>query len=382
MIRRQAAEKVLQLAKSFKAIVIMGPRQSGKTTLSRFCFPDKPYASLETPTTREFALSDPTGFLHQFPEGAILDEVQRAPDLLSFLQQILDESPDRGKFILTGSNNFLLGERVSQSLAGRAAYLDLLPFSLGELTQVKGALDDLNTLIFKGAFPPVQAEGIAPSDWFPAYLRTYVERDVRQIKNIENLFAFEKLLSLCAGRVGQLLNYSNLSIELGVDVKTVQSWLGILQASYIIFFLPPHFQNFNKRVVKTPKLYFCDTGLACHLLRITDPAQLVQHTYRGALFENLIVSEHLKIRLNRGERSNLYFWRDNSGHEIDLVIDEGSRLIPVEIKSGQTITQSYFQGIRFWENLTGQAGGLVIYGGDSGQRRSDGVEVKSWRNLA
>ncbi|MCB9282739.1 MAG: ATP-binding protein [Lewinellaceae bacterium] len=382
MIERKAAEKILQLAQSFKAVAIVGPRQSGKTTLARHCFPQKPYASLENLSTREFALSDPIGFLQQYREGAVLDEIQRAPILLSYLQQILDESSDRGKFILTGSNNFLLLEQISQSLAGRAAYLDLLPFSIQELTQVNGALDDLNTLIISGGYPPIQAEGITPVDWFTAYVRTYVERDVRQIRNIENLFTFEKMLSLCAGRVGQTLNLSNFSIELGVDQKTVQAWMGVLQASYVIHLLPPYFKNFNKRIVKTPKLYFCDTGLACYLLRISKPDELVQHPFRGALFENLIISDFLKNRLNQGQRSNLYFWRDSTGNEIDLLIDEGTKLIPIEIKSGQTITPSYFNALRFWRKITGQSGGTVIYGGDEGQIRSDGMEVKSWRKLA
>ncbi len=303
------------------------------------------------------------------------------PDLLSWLQQNLDEDERRGKFILTGSNNFLVLEKTTQTLAGRVAYIDLLPFSIAELENIPGAVDDSSQCIFNGGYPPVQAQGIAPQDWFPEYVRTYVERDVRQIRNIENLLAFEKLLSLCAGRVGQQVNYSNLGVEAGIDYKTVQSWLSILQASYIIHFLPPYFKNFNKRVVKTPKLYFYDTGLACYLLRITDLQMLQTHPARGALFENFIINELIKNRFNAGNRSNLYFWRDRSGHEIDVLMDEGMKLIPVEIKSGQTVTQDYFKGLKFWEELTGESGGLIFYGGDRRQKRSDGIEVKNWQEV-
>lgn len=382
MIERVAAHKITQLAKQFKAVAIIGPRQSGKTTLARACFPNKAYVSLENPDNRQFAQSDPKGFLDTYFEGAILDEVQRVPELLSWLQQNLDDDERRGKFILTGSNNFLLLEKITQTLAGRVAYLDLLPFCVAELERIPGGPGELNQLLLKGAYPPIQAQGIDPRDWFPAYVRTYVERDVRQIKNIENLLSFEKLLNLCAGRIGQQVNYSNLGLEAGIDYKTVQSWLGILQASYIIHMLPPYYRNFNKRVVKSPKLYFYDTGLACYLLRIADPQMLAIHPARGALFENFIIAELLKNRFNAGQRSNLYYWRDQSGNELDVLIDEGIELIAVEIKSGQTITPEYFKGLAYWEKLTGKSGGLVIYAGDTRQRRSDGIVVESWRKVA
>ncbi len=382
MIPRTASEKVKSLAQSFKAVAIIGARQSGKTTLARSCFPDKTYVSLENPDTRNFALEDPRNFLKKYQNGAILDEVQRTPELLSYLQQILDESEEKGKFILTGSNNFLLQEKITQSLAGRAAYIDLLPFSVSEIAAIPNALDDLNTVMFKGGFPPVQADGIAPNDWFGAYLRTYVERDVRQIKNVSNLLLFEKMLSLCAGRIGQLLNYANLANEIGMDVKTIQSWLGILQASYHVFLLPPYFQNFNKRIVKTPKLYFYDTGMACYLLQISSPEQLFQHPYRGAIFENFIVSELLKNRFNQGKRSNLYFWRDSTGNEMDVVIDEGVYLNPIEIKSTATLTNVSFKNIQFWQNLTGRKASTLIYGGDDPQIRKNEVTVRSWREIS
>lgn len=255
MIPRQAASKLLQLAQQFRAVAILGPRQSGKTTLAKACFPEKPYISLETPTMRRFALEDPVQFLRQYPDGAVFDEIQRAPELLSWLQQDLDENPSvRGKFVLTGSNNLLLLENITQTLAGRIAHIELLPFSVAELQVLPDALTDINVLLWKGGYPAIQADGIGPEDWFSMYLRTYVERDVRQIKNIENLLLFERFLSLCAGRVGQEINYSALSNELGIDRKTIQSWLGILQASYLVYLLPPFYNNFQKRVLKTPKL--------------------------------------------------------------------------------------------------------------------------------
>ena len=382
MIDRAAAPKIKQLAGQFKAVAIIGPWQSGKTTLARMYFPDKPYVSLENPENRHFAQSDPKGFLNTYATGAILDEIQRVPELLSWLQQYLDEDPHPGKFILTGSNNFLLLENITQTLAGRVAYIDLLPFSVQELQKIPGALDDIDRLLWKGGYPPIQAQGIDPQDWFSAYVRTYVERDVRQIKNIENLLAFEKLLNLCAGRVGQQLNYSNLGLEAGVDYKTVQSWLGILQASYILYLLPPYFKNFNKRVVKSPKLYFYDTGLACFLLRIKDPQLLATHPARGALFENFVITEMLKNRYNAGQPSNLYYWRDRSGNEVDVLIDEGVTQTPVEIKSGQTITPDYFRGLKYWERLTGKRGGIIFYAGDTSRQYSDGVVVKNWREVA
>jgi uncharacterized protein len=384
MIKRQATSKVLQLAEQFRAVLIMGPRQSGKTTLAKMTFPDKLYASLETPSTRQFAMEDPVQFLAQFPNGAILDEIQRVPALLSWLQQNLDDTPTvRGKFILTGSNNLLLLESVTQTLAGRVGHIELLPFSVAELSALPNALADVNKLLWSGAYPPVQADGITPNDWFASYIRTYIERDVRQLKNIGNLLLFERFLSLCAGRVGQEINFTQLSNDVGADVKTIQSWMGILQASYIVYLLPPFFKNFNKRLTKTPKLYFYDTGLACNLLRISDPNILVQHPFKGALFENFIVTELLKNRFNQGQRSNLYFWRESSGHEIDVLIDEGLQQTPIEIKSGQTINSDWLKGLKYWQTLTKYTGNCyVIYGGDDIQNRSEDIVIQGWKEIS
>lgn len=379
MIQRDAKAELTQLAKEFKAVAVVGPRQSGKTTLVRAVFNDKPYLSLENPDTRAFAVQDPRGFLAQFPDGAILDEAQRAPDLFSYLQQVLDESPVRGRFILTGSNNFLLQTSISQSLAGRIAYLNLLPFTLNELPT--SAITELHALIYKGFYPPLYDDGPNPERWFANYLRTYVERDVRQIKNITDLASFERFVRLCAGRVGQLVNMNALAMDTGVDSKTIASWLGVLESSFIIFLLRPHHRNFNKRLVKMPKLYFYDTGLACALLGIGEAANLALHPYRGALFENLVVADLLKWRSHHGQPSGLYFWRNNSGNEVDLLLEINGRLLPIEIKSGMTVRPEFFKGLQYWEKLSGEPGGAIIYGGDMPQQRSNGVRVLPWRDM-
>ncbi len=381
MIERLAKDKILQLSSQFKSVAIMGPRQSGKTTLSKMCFPEKPYVSLENPDNRNFALSDPVGFLNNYPDGAIFDEIQRAPQILSYLQQILDEGNQKGKFILTGSNNLLMLEQITQTLAGRVAYIDLLPYSLVEVNRANNWAVTVDDLIFNGGYPPIQSEKIPPGNWFPAYIRTYVERDVRQIRNIENLLIFEKLLSLCAGRVGQMLNYSNLANETGMDVKTVQAWIGVLQASYIIYLLPPYYRNFNKRIVKSPKLYFYDTGLASHLLQIQNTEMLAIHPYRGALFENFIINEMLKNRFNQGKKPNLFYWQDSTGNKIDIIVDNGVELKPYEIKSGQTKSRAFFKNLVYWEKLTGQGNGAVIYGGDDNQISNEGHSFLGWREV-
>lgn len=381
MIKRQAQEKLLSLSKLFKSVAVIGPRQSGKTTLTKLCFPNKPYLSLENPDVRNYATEDPKGFLKQYENGAILDEVQRVPQLLSYLQQILDESTERGKFILSGSNNFLLQEKITQSLAGRAAYMDLLPLSVAELKTTENWPIDINTIMFQGGYPAIHAEHIPPPDFFAAYIRTYVERDVRQIRNIGNLLLFERLIALCAARVGQQINFTTLSNELGLDVKTLRAWIGILQASYIIYLLPPYYKNFKKRIVKTPKLYFYDTGLVINFLRIKKAEDLYNHPLRGALFENFIITELIKNRFNRGERSNLYFWRDRSGNEMDVLLDEGLEIKPIEIKSGATIQRSFLKNFKYWENLVGKSDGTLFYTGDTREERSNGVMVEKWENV-
>ncbi|MGZ0015661.1 ATP-binding protein [Yeosuana sp. AK3] len=373
MILREAQQELLNLSKQYKAVAVVGPRQSGKTTLVKAVFLNKPYKSLENPDTRAFALEDPRGFLDQFPNGAILDEVQRTPELFSYLQQILDENAGVAQFILTGSNNFLLQQNISQSLAGRVGYLNLLPFSLSEIKNK--VPKTINDILFKGFYPPLYDTVFETQKWFSNYIRTYVERDVRQLKNIENLVVFERFMKLCAGRVGQLLNKSALAIEVGVDSKTIESWIGILEASFILFRLKPHHNNFNKRLVKMPKLYFYDVGLASALLGVQNANQLDLHPFKGSLFENMVVVELLKQRFNKGASNNLYFWRDSKGSEIDVIIDNFDVLIPVEIKSGKTVTKDYFKGLNYWNKMTGFTGGKIVYGGQDYQKRSHGIDV-------
>lgn len=379
MIHRIAKEELLNLSRQFKAVAIIGPRQSGKTVLSRYVFDNKPYVSLENPDTRLFALQDPRGFLMQFPDGAVLDEAQRAPELFSYLQQLLDEDSNTGKFILTGSNNFLLQQNISQSLSGRIAYLILLPFAASELEGI--ITSDLHQIMFKGFYPPIYDQPVETVKWYANYIRTYVERDVRQLKNITDLTTFERFIRLCAGRAGQLLNMSNLAVETGVDSKTIASWISVLESSFITYRLQPHYTNFNKRVVKMPKLYFYDTGLACALLGIKEALQLQYHPLFGNLFENLVVGEMIKYRYNRGLSNNLFFWRDNAGHEIDVLVEQTNSLYPVEIKSGKTITKDFFKNISFWQKITGQQPFTIIYAGDASQKRSDEVEILPWQQL-
>jgi len=381
MITRTAAKQVKELSESFKAIAIVGPRQSGKTTLARDVFKGKRYVSFENPDNRRFMTEDPRGFLEIYQEGAIFDEAQRVPELFSYLQQILDENPARGQFILTGSNNFLLQENISQSLAGRIAYMYLLPFSNKEAETLMGKRQTLEDAIFKGGYPAIYDNNIAPNKWLPNYISTYVERDVRQIKNISDLATFEKVIKLCAGRIGQLLNMSGLAIEAGVDSKTIASWLSILQSSFIIYLLQPHHQNFHKRLVKMPKLYFYDTGLACSLLGIANVDQIPLHPQKGSLFENFVINELIKERFNNNEPHNLYFWRDNTGNEIDIVIDKGTSLYPVEIKSGKTVTSDYFKNFDFWKKITGTTEGAIVYGGDQIQKRSNRITILPWNDI-
>lgn len=375
MLLTRTAEKELRtLAGQFKAVAVVGPRQSGKTTLVRMAFPDKAYVSLENPDTRRFAIEDPRGFIAGYPDGAILDEIQRTPDIFSYLQQVLDENKGKGRFIITGSNNFLLQENISQSLAGRVGYLYLLPLSINELPKHKLSV---NEQIHKGFYPAMyEQEGQTEvGKYYLNYIRTYIERDVRLIRNVTDLYTFERFLRLCAGRTGQLLNMNSLAVETGVDNKTIGAWLSVLEASFVVFRLQPYHKNYNKRIVKMPKLYFYDTGVASALLGIENPAQLALHPFRGGLFENMIIVDFLKSRYNKGNPNNLYFWRDSLGTEIDLLVEKANSLLPIEIKSGQTITDDYFKSMSAWLRISGMEKGWVIYAGDEKQVRSNGITV-------
>jgi uncharacterized protein len=382
MINRIAEESLIKLSKTFRSVAVVGPRQSGKTTLCRKVFPSKPYVSLENPDILEFAQTDPRGFLGQFKNGAILDEVQRAPHLFSYLQQILDETKRKGLFILTGSNNFLLLENITQTLSGRVAYLQLLPLSLKEIDSTNKLKANYSFHIYQGYYPEVVANKIVPTDWYPSYISTYVERDVRLIKNINNLSLFTKLIRLCAGRTGQILNLSSLSNDCGVDQKTIAAWLSVLQSSYIIYLLKPYHNNFNKRIIKSPKLYFYDTGLACSLLGINDSKQILTHSAKGALFENMMVIEFLKERFNKGQLDNLFYWRDKTGNEVDVLKDNNASLTAIELKAGETIAQDAFKGLNYFKAIsTKKTIAQLIYGGKQAQKRTDGTIVKPWNHL-
>ena len=381
MIQRIAGKKISELASKFKAVAVTGARQTGKTTLVKQIFKDKPYVSLENPDNRSFALEDPRGFLANYPNGAILDEIQRTPALFSYLQEILDNTKQKGLFILTGSNNFLLQQSISQTLSGRIATIHLLPFSIEELKNGKVLPKNDDELMIKGFYPPVYDQEIDPQDWCPNYIRTYIEKDVRQIKNITDLIVFERFIKLLAGRSGQELNNSALAVETGVDVKTVQSWIGILESSFIVYLLKPHHINFNKTIIKRPKLYFYDSALVCYLLGIRDNNHLQTHPLKGAIFEGMVITELLKNRTNAGLDINLFYWRDKTGHEVDLIIDNGKTLLPIEIKLGMTISKDYFKNIDYWTNLSGSKKAFILYTGAQHQKRSDGTEIMNWRAL-
>lgn len=363
-------------------ITLTGPRQSGKTTLARACFPDLPYVNLEAPDQREFAMEDPRSFLAQYPDGVILDEVQYVPELFSYIQVISDERNRPGQFILSGSQNFLLLERIAQSLAGRVSIFHLLPLSISELSKVGLLPKTFEAYIFTGSYPHLYSHTLAPQDWYPNYIQTYLERDVRQIINVRDLQAFQRFLKLCAGQVGQLLNRSTLASQTGVDNKTISHWLSVLEASFIIYLLPPHHRNFKKRLVKSPKMYFTDTGLVCNLLGIKSADQLQTHYAKGALFENLVVAEILKAQMNQGLTPDLYFWRSQSGHEVDLLLEQGNRIYAIEIKSGRTFRPEFLAGLNYYQRLAGELEVVswVVYGGDARQERK-GAVVLPWTQL-
>lgn len=378
MIERTLAAKLISLRQKFQVITLTGPRQSGKTTLVKATFPDFPYVSLEEPDLRQVALRDPRGFLSNYPDGAILDEVQNTPELFSYLQRIVDENRQI-QFILTGSSNFLLMEKISQTLAGRTAVLNLLPLSLKELESLPVSYENM---IYKGQYPRIYDRDLSATDFYPSYIQTYVDRDVRMIKNIVDTIAFIQFTQLCAGRIGQPLNYASLANDAGISPNTTKSWLSILESCYIIYRLQPYYRNFNKRLVKSPKLYFYDTGVACSLLGIREQDQVNLHYLKGSLFENLIINEFIKRNFNRGENRLPYYWQDNHGKEIDCLLVNGENVSAVEIKSGKTISTSYFNNLKYWSSLTDlpERNSYVVYGGEQSLQTSAGALI-SWREL-
>ena len=394
MFKRTLSKKLENLAKKFPVVSITGPRQSGKTTLTKMVFKHYHYISLEDPNEREFALGDPKGFLKRFTGGVILDENQKAPVLLSYIQGIVDADESPGRFILTGSQQFHLMEKVSQTLAGRTAIVNLLPLSLDELlgkatsdpwkidtlpSKKKWPPFGLEKILHQGLYPRIHDKGLAAQDWLSAYYRTYVERDVREVTNVGNLETFQRFVRLCAGRSGQLLNLSSLASDCGISHTTARQWISILQAGFIIHLLSPHYANFSKRLIKSPKLYFLDTGLLCYLLRIRDPEDIPTHAMKGAIFETFVLSELYKAFAHRGEVPPLYFWRDRTGHEVDVILDAGKKLIPIEIKAGQTVVGSSFEGLKFYSSLGPPASpqGVLIHGGESLYQREKFV-VRPW----
>jgi uncharacterized protein len=384
MYLRQARIALQRLALGFPVLALTGPRQSGKTTLARASFPEKPYVSLENPEERDFAEHDPKRFLARFPEGAILDEVQRCPALLSWLQGLVDERPVMGQFVLTGSAQFDLIAGMNQSLAGRVGRIELLPLSLAEMQEGACLPPTLDRLLLDGGYPAIYQRNLASNDWFPNYVATYLERDVRQIIAVRDLLLFQRFVRMCAARSGQLLNLAALGADCGISAVTAREWLSVLEASYLVTRLPPYFQNFGKRLVKSPKLYFLDVGLMAWLLGIRDEQSMATHAARGALFETWVVSEMIKQRFNAGQPADLYFWRDSAGHEIDVVFETPAGLQAVEIKSGSTFASDWTDGLKKWQKFTGDAPTrkpMLIYGGSDSHEREH-CFLTAWQDMA
>jgi len=370
------------MGNKFPIVTLTGPRQSGKSTLLKSILPDYNYVSMEDPDNRLIANEDPRGFLKTYPDKTIIDEVQRVPELFSYLQTHVDAENREGMYYLAGSQNFLLMQSISQSLAGRTAILKLLPFSHREMKKAEIIPTSVNNEIFQGGYPRIYDKKIQPTDFYPSYIQTYIEKDLRLLKNIDDLSKFIRFIKLCAGRIGQLLNLSSLANETGIAVSTVQSWLSVLEASYIIYLLKPDHHNYSKRLIKSPKLYFCDTGLASSLLGIEDEKQLSTHFLRGGLFENMVINEFIKDAFNNGKEPNLSFWRDSTGNEVDLLISIKGKQLAYEIKSGATYSSDDFKGIKVWANLskTSPDDCYVIYSGDKRLSTSYG-EVIPWDEL-
>ncbi|MGM0451863.1 MAG: ATP-binding protein [Thermodesulfobacteriota bacterium] len=384
MIPRHAEQTIAKLCRGFPVIAVTGPRQSGKTTLAQHMFSDRPYVSLENPDTLDYAIQDPRGFLDSYRDGAVFDEAQRCPALFSYLQEWVDRDRRMGRYILTGSQQFGVMSNITQSLAGRVGIVHLMPFSFKERYGEPSLQEvpNLDDVLFEGLYPPVHDRDLDARTWYANYIETYLERDVRQLVNVRDLTSFRRFVRLCAGRTGQMVNLSNLATDAGVTHNTAKSWISVLEAGFLIFLLPPHFRNFNKRLIKSPKLYFFDTGLCARLLAIQDSAQLNSHPMRGALFESYVISEYVKSRYHAGIFEQLHYWRDRSGNEIDLLVDNGDALQPIEIKSGATLNRDFFKGLHTWLKIAGGAAEnpTLIYGGSQSIVRS-GVQVRPWYDV-
>ncbi len=382
MINRAITDKVLEASKKMPVITVTGPRQSGKSTLVKKIFPEYNYVNLEDIEKRNFAKEDPKGFLKNVGRKVVIDEVQHVPDLLSYIQVDVDAHQAARNYVLTGSQNLLLMEQVSQSLAGRTSIFNLLPFSLGELESTKYAFEDYEDYIIKGFYPRIYNENLDANSWLLDYIRTYVERDVRQLINLADEDTFQQFLQICAGRTGQIVNLSDIGNLVGASYQTIKRWISILKTSFIIYTLRPYHKNYNKRVIKSPKLYFYDTGLACALMNIRSKEELNIHFAKGALFENFVITEMMKKDFNQAKRGNFYYWRNSSGNEIDLLIDRGMKIYPFEMKASRTVQPKFFKGLNYFneisENPASQS--FLVYGGDEKQERSYG-NVIGWKHL-
>lgn len=380
-IGRALTEETFETAKEFKIVCVIGPRQSGKTTLCKQLFIEKAYVNLEDPDVLLFAKTNPKAFLAKYPKGAIFDEVQRIPELFNYLQGIVDSSDEMGQFILSGSNNFLMQQNISQSLAGRVGYIELLPFSLSELEASNIQNESLYKQILEGFYPDIIRKKSSASRWITNYIRTYLERDVRLIRNIGDILLFSKFLKICASRTSQLLNMSSIAKELGVEHKTLDAWLSVLESSYILYRLPPYFNNFNKRLIKSSKIYFYDTGIVCHLLGIYSVEGLQKSNYYGAIFENFIVSEIIKNRKNKEQFGEVYFYRDSTGNEVDVLIENEGNLIPIEIKSAVKIQKEHHKNLKWFQKVFRQDGGVLLYAGNENESFPNEIEQLSWTNV-
>ena len=380
-ISRALTEETFETAKEFKIVCVIGPRQSGKTTMCKQLFIEKAYVNLEDPDVLLFAKTNPKTFLAKYPKGAIFDEVQRIPELFNYLQGIVDSSDEMGQFILSGSNNFLMQQNISQSLAGRVGYIELLPFSLSELEASNIQNESLNKQILEGFYPDIILKKSSASRWITNYIRTYLERDVRLIRNIGDILLFSKFLKICASRTSQLLNMSSIAKELGVEHKTLDAWLSVLESSYILYRLPPYFNNFNKRLIKSSKIYFYDTGIVCHLLGIRSVEGLQKSNYYGAIFENFIVSEIIKNRKNKEQFGDIYFYRDSTGNEVDVLIENEGNLIPIEIKSAVKIQKEHHKNLKWFQKVFRQDGGVLLYAGNENESFPNEIKQLSWTNV-
>lgn len=382
-IQRQLEGKLLHLATKYPVITLTGVRQCGKSTLLKRCFPDYKYISLEDLDLRQLAEEDPRGFLNNFGQKLIIDEAQYVPKLFSYIQTFTDSINEAGMYILSGSQNFLLMQNITQSLAGRTAVLQLSTFSISEFKSENFEILNVNNWLFKGGYPRIYDFNISPADFYPSYIQTYIERDIRLLLNITNISKFNRFLKLCAARTGQLLNITSLANEADITVSTVNAWLSILESSYIIYLLKPYHKNFNKRLVKSPKIYFHDTGLVASLLGITSSDQLSTHYLRGEIFENMVINEYIKSQYADGLEPNIYFWRDSNQNEVDLLVERNGQLIAIEIKSSATINTTFFKTLKMFQTITGLPSEslMVVYGGDVDYQTQQGKFI-SWKNVA